>query len=103
MVIVSDFHVDLRPFFADLGLLDLLIGFALSFEVGAVKPDPVMFEHALALVDASPERCLMVGDNPRPDCGAAALGIATLVLPVRHDHDRPPLLRHVESLVLPTA
>ncbi len=97
VAIVSDFHVDLRPHFESLGLLDRIAGFALSFEVGVTKPDRRMFDVAMEAVAAGPERCLMVGDNPRPDGGAAALGIATLILPLQRA-PRPPLLERVLAL-----
>ena len=98
VAIVSDFHKDLRPHLDSLGLSELISGFALSCEVGATKPDPSMFRVALEAVDVEPERCLMVGDNPTPDTGAAALGIATLILPLQR-HSRPPLLERVLPLV----
>jgi putative hydrolase of the HAD superfamily len=45
-------------------------------EVGAAKPDPAMFEAALAFAGVSVERCLHVGDDPHLDVEAArALGI----------------------------
>jgi len=100
VAIVSDFHVDLRPHLDSLGIGDLISGFALSYEVGAIKPDAKMFRAALDLVNVPPERCLMVGDNPRPDTGAASLGIATLILPLKRA-PRPPLLNRVLSLTLP--
>jgi HAD superfamily hydrolase (TIGR01509 family) len=99
MAIVSDFHVDLRPHLDSLGLAGHISGFALSCEVGVTKPDPAMFHAAMNIVEVPPERCLMVGDNPRPDAGAAALGIATLILPLQRS-PRPPLLDRVLSLVL---
>ncbi|MCP4960343.1 MAG: HAD family hydrolase [Actinomycetia bacterium] len=99
IAIVSDFHVDLRPHFDALGILDRITGFAISYEVGVTKPHPRMFQAALDFVSVPPERCLMVGDNPHPDGGAAALGIPTLILPVRRK-PRPPLLERVEALVL---
>lgn len=98
VAIVSDFHVDLRPHLDSLGLGHFISGFALSCEVGATKPDPSMFRVALEAVDVEPERCLMVGDNPTPDTGAAALGIATLILPLQRQ-SRPPLLERVLGLV----
>jgi len=100
IAIISDFHVDLRPHLSSLGLLDRIDGFAISCEVGAIKPDRRMFEAALDQITAPPERCLMVGDNPKPDCGAAALGMTTLILPVPAG-PRPPLLKRVTSLALP--
>ena len=99
VAIISDFHVDLRPHLDSIGLLDRISGFALSCEVGATKPDRAMFEAALSQLEAPPERCLMVGDNPHPDSGAAPLGITTLLLPVQRA-PRPPLLDNVRALVL---
>ncbi len=99
--IVSDFHIDLRPHLDSLGLINQLAGFAISCEVGITKPDPRMFQAALDLVGVSPERCLMVGDNPTPDTGAVALGITTLILPLQRAA-RPALLERVLSLVFPT-
>jgi len=99
IAVVSDFHVDLRPHLDSLGLLDRIAGFALSCEVGATKPDPAMFEAALRMVDVPAERCLMVGDNPNPDTGAAALGMTTLILPLQRS-PRPLLLNRVLDLVL---
>ena len=99
IAIVSDFHTDLRPHLGSLGLIDLISGFALSCEIGVTKPDPQMFTAALEIVDVAPERCLMVGDNPKPDTGAAALGITTLILPLQRD-PRPPLLESIPTLVL---
>lgn len=53
----------------------------LSYEVGHVKPDPEIFIAALAALDLPADRVLMVGDSPKDDVGAAALGIRTLILP----------------------
>ena len=99
VVVVSDFHVDLRPHFESIGVLPQISGFALSCEVGAVKPASAMFEAALDHVHADPARCLMVGDNPGPDAGAAFLGITSLILPFLRS-GRPPLLDRVTRLVL---
>ncbi len=97
IAIVSDFHIDIRPHLDALGVLGCIGGFALSCEVGVTKPHRRMFEAALEMIAAPPGRCLMVGDNPRPDGGAADLGIATLLLPLRRP-PRPPLLRAVLAL-----
>ena len=82
VVIVSDTGFDLRPIFArHLGGDPPVDHFVLSFEHGAVKPAPVLFEAALAAVGVDPGEALMVGDNPITDGGASALGIPVLILP----------------------
>lgn len=77
--IVSNIGFDLRPIVERAGLeVDALV---LSYEVGSVKPDQGIFQHALDLLGAAPAETLMVGDSWRDDAGAAALGIRTLLLP----------------------
>ena len=44
---------------------------AVSGEIGAEKPDPAIFEHALAEADAPATRCAMVGDRLDNDVLAA--------------------------------
>jgi putative hydrolase of the HAD superfamily len=44
---------------------------AISAEVGVDKPDPGIFEHALAEAGSPPERCAMVGDRLDNDVAAA--------------------------------
>jgi putative hydrolase of the HAD superfamily len=53
----------------------------LSFEVGAMKPDPAIYREALArLGDPRPERSVFVDDQV-PYCdGAAALGLQTFLI-----------------------
>ena len=97
IAIVSDFHVDLRPHFHSLGILDLIAGFAISYEVGVAKPHRRMFDAALDTLSVPAQRCLMVGDNPEPDCGASTLGITTLILPLQRA-PRPRLLERVIAL-----
>ncbi|WP_288830948.1 HAD family hydrolase [uncultured Paraburkholderia sp.] len=53
-----------------------------SFRAGRLKPDGEMFLAVLRNLRIEPARALMVGDNWRTDGAAAAVGIATLVLPV---------------------
>ena len=57
------------------GLLELFDHWSFSDEVGVYKPDPRIFEHALAgLGDVPPERAAHVGDIRRTDV-AGALGM----------------------------
>lgn len=54
-------------------------------EIGFWKPDPAIFHHALALIGASSERTIYIGDNYYADVeGAANAGL----LPILIDPDR---------------
>lgn len=95
--VVSDIHFDLRPHFDRAGCLGLVDTFTLSFEIGAQKPDPAVFKHALGALGIAPEEALMVGDRSRPDGGAVESGVMTLLLPpLRHPVDER--LHHVLAL-----
>lgn len=48
--------------------------YVLSYEVGVAKPDPGIFEAALARLGVLPSETLMVGDSEENDGAAAALG-----------------------------
>ena len=79
--IISDLHYDLRPMFEHHGLANLVDTFTLSFQHGWQKPDPRLFEAALAALDVQAMDTLMVGDRPSRDAGGIAVGITTLLLP----------------------
>jgi HAD superfamily hydrolase (TIGR01509 family) len=81
IALISDFHLDLRPLVAYHGIADLFDAWVVSFEQGIQKPDPRMFTLALDALEVRPEHALMVGDRASHDGGAAAAGIATLILP----------------------
>lgn len=78
--VVSNIGFDIRPHFAAWGLDGLIDTYALSYEVGRCKPDPVIFLKACGMLGVDPERTLMVGDTPA-DAGAVKAGCAALVLP----------------------
>ncbi len=70
--VVSNISWDIRQTFAGLG-----VGpdeFVLSYEVGAVKPDPRIFIAALDRLGVDAEYTLMVGDSEENDGAARALG-----------------------------
>lgn len=106
--VLSDIHVDLRPSFAarttDDGTTwaDLVSAWTLSFEVGAAKPDPAIFERALEQLGLPPADVLMVGDRGTHDGAAAEHGITTLLLPPLRSSDEHRLQR-VLDLVSPGA
>ncbi|MDC0709633.1 HAD family hydrolase [Stigmatella sp. ncwal1] len=67
-----------RTKLAQARLTELLPDVFLSGEVGAAKPDPRLFQAALARVGRAPGEVLHVGDDPERDiAGAARLGLAT--------------------------
>ena len=88
--VVSNIAFDIRPAFEALGVAADVDVFVLSFEVGAVKPDPAIFTAALEQLGVSAERALMVGDSDEADGGARALGCAFALvdpLPTRERGD----------------
>lgn len=72
--VVSNIAFDVRPAFAGIGARGFVDEFVLSFEVGAVKPDPVIFGTALERLRVEPGDAVMVGDSEEADGGARALG-----------------------------
>jgi len=81
VALVSDIHFDIRPDCIAQGIDTFVDAYILSCEVGIQKPDPRMFLAATSAVDVQPDEALMVGDTAATDGGAAAIGIATLILP----------------------
>lgn len=79
--LISNVGVSIRPVLEREGLLEYLDGVTLSCEVGCVKPDARIFEHAARAIDCPPANVLMVGDSGKDDAGAAHIGMRTLLLP----------------------
>jgi putative hydrolase of the HAD superfamily len=81
VAVISNCSASTRPVVERLGLVDAVDAVILSFEVGARKPQPAIYEAALAaLGDVAPSDALFVDDQP-PYCdGASALGIATRLI-----------------------
>jgi HAD superfamily hydrolase (TIGR01509 family) len=82
IALVSDFHLDLRPVLALQGIANVFDAWVLSFEHGIQKPDMRMFTLALDALGVHPDDALIVGDRASHDGGAAAAGVATLILPL---------------------
>ena len=85
--VVSNIAWDIRQTFTDLGADP--DDFVLSFEVGAVKPDPRIFEAALARLAVDAADTLMVGDSEENDGGARALGMEFALVDPLHTDERP--------------
>jgi HAD superfamily hydrolase (TIGR01509 family) len=72
--VLSNIAFDIRPAFTTRGWDAYVDEFVLSFEVGAIKPDPEIFRIALGKLGFTGEETLMVGDSEEADGGARALG-----------------------------
>ncbi len=81
MVVVSNSDGSMARTVERLGLTSLFDGLVDSTVAGFEKPDPRIFEKALALVGARPERTLHVGDLHAADVvGAYAAGVHAVLL-----------------------
>lgn len=70
--VVSNIAWDIRAVLKEAGAeADEVV---LSYEVGAAKPDPAIFQAALSRLDVAARDALMVGDSPENDGAAAQLG-----------------------------
>jgi putative hydrolase of the HAD superfamily len=97
VAVVSNIGWDPRPVIAAYGLTEYLPVLVLSDERGVLKPDPRIFEIALAELDADPARAVMVGDNPDADGGAAALGCTFRLVAASPDRPAGSLLRAISD------
>lgn len=81
----------LLAFLDSQGVLRAFDAVAFSDEVGVYKPDPAIFEHALAGMGVSPDEAAHVGDLRRTDiAGGRALGMRTVRFVGVNDDDSQP-------------
>ncbi|MEZ5382106.1 MAG: HAD family hydrolase [Microthrixaceae bacterium] len=78
--------VVLRSYLRHFGALEYFDHWSFSDDVGVYKPDPVIFNHALAGLGASAEEAAHVGDLRRTDV-AGALGMGITSVRYRHWRD----------------
>lgn len=87
--IISNWPPSLRAFLDHHGFdeyfeFDAILG---SGEEGIAKPDPAIFERALARLDADPGRCVYIGNNPEHDIvPARALGMHAIHFDPQNEH-----------------
>lgn len=93
--IVSNFYGNLSSVLASERLLDLFDVVADSGELGLLKPDGAIFQHALRALDCAADQALMVGDSvPRDMRGAEGQGMAhALLAPLEKAACCPKVLR----------
>jgi putative hydrolase of the HAD superfamily len=81
VVVVSNWDVSLHDVLERLGLAPLLDAVVTSAAIGAAKPAPEIFRHALALAGVQAGAAVHVGDSVEEDVrGAAACGIRPVLL-----------------------
>jgi putative hydrolase of the HAD superfamily len=81
LIVVSNWDISLADVLARLQLSPLLNGVVTSASVGARKPSPEIFEHALDLAHAAPDRAIHIGDSVEEDvAGARAAGVEPVLL-----------------------
>lgn len=95
LAVVSNFDRRLLRILDGLSIAPFFQRVILSSEVGADKPDPRIFEHALTALGVTPAEALHVGDDPARDWAAARLGISVFELD-RPRNDLRDLLAFIE-------
>jgi FMN phosphatase YigB (HAD superfamily) len=81
VVVVSNWDVSLAEVLERVGLAPLLDGVVTSAAVGAPKPAPAIFRHALAVAGVAADHAVHVGDSLAEDvAGAVACGIPAVLL-----------------------
>lgn len=103
VAVVSNIGWDPRPVIEAYGLTDYLPVLVLSDEQGVIKPDRKIFEIAVAELGVDPQRTVMVGDNPRADAGATAIGATFRLVPSEPGRPADTLLRAVRGACHPSA
>lgn len=84
-------------------LARLFDGGVISCEIGTVKPDPGIYEYAMAQLGATAEECLFVGDGGSQELlGAKALGMETVFtecLLVKDEDHRQTILQSADHRI----
>jgi putative hydrolase of the HAD superfamily len=97
LVIASNWDCSLPDWLRPTGIMELVDGVVTSAEVGAAKPDPRVFERALAVAAVEPSEALHAGDKVDNDVeGAAAAGVRGVL--VQREGEPPPGVEAVRSL-----
>ncbi len=79
--LITNFDARVFAVLEALGLSALLSAVVIPAHVGAAKPDPAIFRHALARVGAAPAEALHVGDETNDDYrGAEAVGMQAVLI-----------------------
>ncbi len=86
LAVVSNFDGRLRLILNHLGIAKYFRHVFLSSELGADKPDPLIYQRALELSGFRSEEVMHVGDDPKRDwAGASRAGLAVFRLERPHN------------------
>lgn len=97
VVVASNWDCSLPNWLEPAGITELVDGVVTSAEVGAPKPNPRVFERALAIAGVRPSEALHVGDKVDNDVeGAAAAGVRAVL--VQREGEPPPGVEAIRSL-----
>jgi putative hydrolase of the HAD superfamily len=81
LVVASNWDCSLPEVLSQAGLASLVDGVVSSATVGAAKPEPALFEAALAVAGCAPGDAVHVGDSVSKDVeGASRAGVAAVLL-----------------------
>ena len=98
LAVVSNWDVGLGDVLADLGVAGRFEAVVVSAVVGAGKPHPAIFAHALSALGVPPARALHCGDHPESDCAGARRAGVRAVLIDRSDAHPDAVCPRVRSL-----
>ena len=100
LAVISNFDGRLRMILEQLGVSKYFSQIFLSSELGADKPNPLIYQRALVAGSFAPEETLHVGDDPVRDwegAKAAGLSVFQLMRPDNSLHDLVAMLRGKSS------
>jgi putative hydrolase of the HAD superfamily len=91
LAVVSNWDVSLHEVLDRTGLRPAFDVVVASAELGAAKPDPAIFAHALGRLGERADDALHAGDQPAEDvAGARAAGVAPVLVDRDGDRGEPP-------------
>jgi epoxide hydrolase-like predicted phosphatase len=92
--LLSNAPADLRTYLSELGIADLFDQIVISAEVGMMKPDPMIYEHILELLDVEADEAIFTDDTRENVEAARAVGIHAV-----HFLDPVASLAQLETLI----
>jgi putative hydrolase of the HAD superfamily len=97
LVVASNWDCSLPDWLEPAGITELVDGVVTSAEVGAPKPNPRVFERALAIAGVGPSDAVHVGDKVDNDVeGAAGAGVSAVL--VQREGEPPAGVEAIRSL-----